>query len=147
MKRHFMDRASSRAERLQRLRRRAGTVRASGCAVGRMVFDEVGAGKRARGSHLGRADSLHSRHRSGPNPRTRGETGQLEGLPTLPEEEPRSQCCPEVRMNLGTRRQSPQMGPAAASLFPLVFFFPLDFKAFRFFVFNCHCLPISFFFF
>ena len=51
----------------------------SGCAVGGMVFDEVAAGKRARGSHPGRADSLHEASPQRPEPedeRGNGSTGR-----------------------------------------------------------------------
>lgn len=75
------------------------------------------------------------RHRSGPNPRTRGETGRLEGLPTLPEEEPqgwRSEGADEFR-NSGDRAL--RWGPLPPPSSPLYFFLPLDFKAFRVFVF------------
>lgn len=55
-----------------------------GCAVGGMVFDEVGAGERARGSHLGRGDSLQEASPRWPEPKDKrgnGSTGRPSSSP------------------------------------------------------------------
>lgn len=134
MKRHFMDRASSRAERLQRLRRRAGTVRGSDAQLAGWCLTRLGQASGREAVTLAARTVCTSRHRSGPNPRTRGETGQLEGLPTLPEEEPRgSQCCPEGADEFRNEETEPSNG--AGCRFPLppcIFSFPWILKPFGF---------------
>ena len=66
-----------------------------GCADGGMLFDEVGLASGREEVTLAAGTICTNHRRSGPNPRTRGEAGRLESLPTLPEEEPQgSLCCP-----------------------------------------------------
>lgn len=112
-----------------------------GCADGGMLFDEVGLASGREEVTLAAGTICTNRRRSGPNPRTRGEAGRLEGLPTLPEEEPQgSLCCPGWRWGGGAdefrdsqhgslRQCQPQL-PSSPPYFVLFFF--LDFKNFRF---------------
>lgn len=130
MKRHFMDRASSRAERLQRLRRRAGTVRAYSWQDGKPTrLGQAG----ARQSPWPRGQSARVVTAAA---RTQGQEGKRVNWKAflLPEEEPRgSQCCPEGADEFRNEETEPSNGAGCRfPSSPCIFSFPWILKPFGF---------------